>query len=151
AATRRRNTEAPMDGFERSANRQIITTAIAVLMRAVDAAAVEQGPHLLALDPLLGRQYGLYLAMLSTRETGVATSERVEQVLTAFRGHAPHWTQAWLMDALLRPTVELSDSVEQWLRAFLASSVPSVLRVRAALVLATHALLDKHSIAGLLD
>ena len=136
AVEERRDSSNPLTGFQSSANRRVVSSALAYFGRIKSSAAVELGRHMLALDPFLARQYASYLAALQLE--GAQASQEVIGSLNAFRGHAPYWTQAWLMNALLGANVGLSDEIVRWLEAFLSSRAPGVLRARAALVLAAH-------------
>jgi hypothetical protein len=111
--------------------------------------AVESGAELLALDPLLARQYAWYLRRVAS--DGLETSVRVEKALERFRGHAPYWSQAWLMKALLAPGTRLTETTVDWLRRFMQSRAPDALQVRAALVLAVHRELQSDEILRLFD
>jgi hypothetical protein len=124
--------------FETRANRDVIATALLHFIRRRIPAALEDGPRLVALDPLFALQYSLYLRFLPEDGTGLATAHRVRAVVEGFRGHVPPWTQAWLLNALLRADATLDDETTDLARSFMSSDAPSVVRSRAALVLALH-------------
>lgn len=138
-----------LDGFERTANRQALTVSLAALTRLGSDAVVDVGAQMVAVDPLLTRQYVRYLRALPAE--GTVSAERIQATLDRFRGHAPFWTQAWMADVLLDPRAELTGAVLVWLRALLESRAPAVLRMRAAIAMAFHGELDVQAIAEMID
>jgi hypothetical protein len=148
-AVARRAQEAHLSGFERVANRIVASQALSFLGLARAATAIESGAELLALDPLFARQYAWYLRRIGS--DGLETSIRVDKALERFRGHAPYWSQAWLMKALLAPHTVLTETTIDWLRRFMQSRAPDALQVRAALVLAVHREIPSDEILRLFD
>jgi hypothetical protein len=148
AATQRLSDQR-MSGFERAANRHALLIALQSLTQACSAAGVGIGAKMVAIDPSLTRSYVGYLRVLTIE--GPATSQRVQDTLTLFRGHAPFWTQAWLVNAVLDPRVTLTDGVRTWLQNLLISRAPAALRMRAALALAFHHELSAKVIGEMLD
>jgi hypothetical protein len=136
---------------EARAAREIITAALFHFTRIGADTAVEIGPRLVALDPLLAQQYSQYLRVLPEREGHDATAKAVMAVVEAFRGHVPPWTQAWLFDALLRADASLTEELAELTRRFMFSDAPSVLRARAATVLAAHRRLGSEELTRLVD
>jgi hypothetical protein len=148
-AAGRRLSDAKLSGFERSANRQALTVALFVLTRIGSAAVVESGAQMTAVDPVLTRQYVNYLRALPA--DGQTAANWVQAGLGKFHGHAPYWTQAWMVNVLLDPRVDLTEQVIDWLQALLGSRAPAVLRMRAAMALAFHGQLRAQAIAESLD
>lgn len=148
-AASQRLSDLSLNGFVRSANRQAMTVSLVVLTRLGSDAAVDVGAQMVAVDPLLTRDYVRYLRALPAKGTDAA--DRVQAALERFRGHAPFWTQAWLVDVLLDPRAELTGDLVDWLRALLKSRAPAVLRMRAALALTFHGKLSAQAVAEMLD
>lgn len=123
-------------GFVAKAQRDVIVTALVYFTQISHPYAVEHGPSVVALDPLLARPYSSYLRAIPENEAGSATAERFLAVLTAFRGYMPPWVFAWLLNSFLRPDANLTPPVTTVIRDFLGGNAPSALRARAALVLA---------------
>jgi hypothetical protein len=138
-----------MSGFERAANRQALVIALQLLTRTRSPAGVVIAAQMVAIDPSLTRAYVTYLRSLAT--DGQTTARHVQDTLTLFRGHAPFWTQAWLVNAVLDPRVTLTDGVRTWLQNLLGSRAPAVLRMRGALALAFHRELNAKVIGEMLD
>jgi len=134
AAGARKGGEA-LAGQAANANRQILTIGFSAFQRAADPYGLDDGPALIALDPSLAHQYANYLRALPLEEVDVVRS--VEDVIAAFRGWVPAWATAWLMNALLHIDLDLGETTT-WIRNFMESAAPAVLRARAALVLALH-------------
>jgi hypothetical protein len=135
--------------FERTAYRQATATVLSVLSSVGSDGALEGGSHLVAVDPLLARQFASYLRSL--KAGGTDTSSRIDVVVERFRGHVPSWTLAWLTEALLDPESELTVDSYGSLATFMATSAPAALRARAVLALAVHGYLERDDLTRLLD
>lgn len=151
SAAVRRIGEERMSGFELRAVRDLLNTALFYLREAGNPAGVVRGPAVVAVEPAFAHSYAIYLRNLAAGDEGEETSERVMDVLGRFKGHVPHWVQAWLVEPLLMPGATLSAEAEEWLRRFLRDSGPTVCRVRAAVGLAAHKKLSPSEIAALVD
>jgi hypothetical protein len=149
-ATRRLEVERPT-GFELRAYRELLNLALGYLRRAGSPAGLEQGPALVAVEPALAQWYAVYLTALASDDDTDATSERVMNVVTRFGGYTTPWVRAWLIEPLLAPAVQITEQAEAWLRQFLHGTAPSVLRVRAAVALALHGLVDIGEVTALFD
>ena len=148
-AVSRRFSDEQLDGFERTANRQALVLSLGALAHLGSDVAVDGGAQMVAVDPLLTRQYVQYLRALPAE--GPISADRVQATLDRFRGHAPFWTQAWMVNVLLDRRAELTRDVVEWLRMLLGSRSPAVLRMRAAMALAMHGELGAQAIAEMLD
>jgi hypothetical protein len=137
--------------FEARANRDVISTALYYFTRQASDAALDNGPRLVALDPLFALPYSHYLRALDEHDDGLRSASQVRAAIGAFRGHAPHWVQAWLFSALLRRDSLLDDDTADLAARFMLGTAPSVLRARAALVLAMHERLSMQELSSLFD
>lgn len=131
------------------AGRRVITASLSILTRLGSPIVADRSVGLLAVDPALGRQLVAYIQTVSP--DGESVTGWIERAIAAFRGHVPHWTQAWLMQAFVAPESILTGEIETWLNDFLVSEAPAALRVRAALALARHGRIDEQAIANLVD
>ena len=150
-ATTRLLSDERLTGFEVRAHRDLLNTALWYFRKSQSFAALELGPNLVAVDPSFAQAYAGYLDALTPSDTATETSVRILEVLERFRGHAPYWVQAWLIEPLLAPAADLSDDAAAWLRELLASRAPAVLRARAALGLAVHRKLDAAAVIAIFD
>jgi len=148
-AARRLDSDERLGPFERTAYRQATSIVLTILTSVHSDGAVERGSQLVAVDPLLARQFATYLRSLGG--TGTQTSERVDTVVTRFRGHVPPWAFAWLIEALLDPPAVLTEESYTQLGDFLEGAAPAVLRARAVLALALHGYLKRDELTALLD
>jgi hypothetical protein len=148
-AARRLDADDQLSPFERTAYRQATSIVLSILASVHSDGAVEHGSRLVAVDPLLARQFATYLRSLDGEAT--QTSERVDTVVTRFRGHVPPWAFAWLTEALLEPAAVLTEKSYTQLGDFVDSSAPAVLRARAVLALALHGYLKRDELTALLD
>jgi hypothetical protein len=148
-AAKRLEADERSNPFERTAYRQATATVLSILASVSSDGALEGGSHLVAVDPLLARQFAFYLRSL--KSSGADTSSRVDAVIERFRGHVPSWTLAWLTEALLDPETELTVNSYGSLDTFVGTSAPAVLRARAVLALAVHGYLERDDLTRLLD
>ena len=148
-AAKRLTTGERVDAFERNAYRQATALALSILSSVGSDGAVDLGSHLVAVDPLLARQFAGYLRSLDAK--GNETSSRVDEVVKLFRGHVPPWTLAWLIDPLVVEGAELTMESRELLEAFVRSSAPAALRARAVLALTVHGDLERKDLTRLLD
>jgi hypothetical protein len=124
---------------ELAALRGVLTGTLAYFIHedVFSAGAVALAPRLLAVDPLLTRQYAAYFRTTAI-DGDIDLNAVVSKTKRRFRQHMPAWVTGWLHEPLLLPEKKLSRTTLQWSRDFMRSSAPSVLRGRAAIGLAAH-------------
>lgn len=123
-------------GLEAVALRRVLSSSLGQFIRTHSTEALRRGPELLAAEPSMTPLYTRYLQSLVSAAIPLDFSDQLTRTQEAFRGYIPPWPQSWLANAVIDPSVEISDDVERWLREFLTSEAPDALRVRAALPLA---------------
>jgi hypothetical protein len=129
----------------------MLNEALFIFTREASPIALERGPRLLAVDPLLARPYGFYLRELAAASLLPNVSDHVEQVVAAFRGYLPPWSWAWLTEVYLEQSAPLSEPVASRMREFLVSTAPSTMRVRCALALAVQNQITPGELGRLFD
>ncbi|MBJ7519367.1 MAG: RNA-directed DNA polymerase [Solirubrobacteraceae bacterium] len=136
AASKRRLGATRLPAFESSANRRIVIASLAHLTNLRSPDGLPMAAQLLAVDPLLARQYSFYVR--ATHPSGTGAAECIDEALTHFAHFTPPWVEAWLINPLLNPSAELTQQSTSWLRKVAQSQRLGVVRARAILALAVH-------------